>query len=195
MGMTPWVKPGQSGEWQIKEFEITEEKAKHINLRALISGTGRGQIEPGEYLKLINSKQIIMSNSPDEIRDFEQYVWKFYGDVLVSGLGMGLVVQYLLGLKKVNHITVIEQSADVIGLTVPYFEDHIKNNRMKVIHGDVFMCKFPKNKKFDWAWHDIWPIIEYENVKEMGILRRRFMHHMKAPKRQLCWAEDYCRRF
>lgn len=81
----------------------------------------------------------------------ERDVKSFRGDVLVSGLGVGLIATILLRKKLVNSVTVVERSVDVGALVVPYLD-----KRIRVIHADVFDYLAETDEHFDYVFHDIW---------------------------------------
>ncbi len=80
------------------------------------------------------------------------------GEVLVTGLGLGLVIESILGPARstVHRITVIEQSRDVIGLVAPYLHARYPG-RVDVIEADAFAWCPPPGLHFTVGWHDIWP--------------------------------------
>jgi len=80
------------------------------------------------------------------------------GDVLITGLGLGLVVTSILEPPggRVKRVLVIERSADVIGLVAPSLES-CYDGRFEVINADAFEWLPPPGQRFSVAWHDIWP--------------------------------------
>jgi len=108
-----------SGDWSIQSITVKERE-----LSQMISyfKTGRG-VPAGDYKKLVRSGTVVMSNTPDEIRDFLHFTRHAKGKILINGLGLGCVVKVLLDNPEVTNITVIEKSQDVINLVSPYFND------------------------------------------------------------------------
>lgn len=111
------VPNGVSGNWEVEEFEITEEGARLANMRALRSYDKRF-VKPGKYKRLSRSGETIMSNTPAEIRDHQFFIdrAKQGGSILINGLGLGVALTEILTSEKVTSVTVIEQSSDVIAV-------------------------------------------------------------------------------
>ena len=64
------IPEGQSGDWKVEKFTVSEEEAKLNNLRAAFSFSDRGrEIEPGEYTRLRRNGVVVLSDTPAEIRD------------------------------------------------------------------------------------------------------------------------------
>ena len=172
----------QSGDWCIDEFVVDKASAMIFNIREKHSR----YITPGTYKRLTRAGETIMSNTPAELSDSEGFVFAASrGDILISGLGMGLVVWEVLKHKGVRSITVIEKEADVITLVGPDFADEA---RVEIVHCGIFNWK--PVKLYDVAWHDIWDGISAGNLEEMDTLLEKFE---KFVDRQFMWCEDLCR--
>lgn len=173
-----------SGEWEVKTFEITEGEAKFANMRAAFRG--RGYINAGIYKKLLRGGEIIMSNSPDEIADFMSFVYKAKGNILINGLGLGVLLKALLDKEEVENITVIERSIDVIKLVG---KTYLKDKRVNIICADAFKWKPLNGTKYDYVWHDIWDYITSDNLSEMKKLTRKYS---KISGYQESWCRKQC---
>ena len=175
------IPDSKSGEWSVESFSVSKEESKGTALRAMLHG-GRGLVPEGEYKRLKRGGYIVMSNTPDELRDFSYFVHKASGSVLINGLGLGCVVFALLEKENITDITVIEKSKDVINLIAPYIND----NRVKIINDDAFTYKPEKNKRFNAVWHDIWDGICADNLLEMEKLHRKYEHRTD-------WQDSWCK--
>ncbi len=105
-----------------------------------------------EFHKLLQGKSVLTYYAPVEI--FSQYIEfaKAEGNVLVGGLGLGMAPTMMLGMPKVNSITVVEIEKQIIDLVGPQIDD-----RIKIVHEDLFTYLMrPEIKgKYDFAYHDI----------------------------------------
>ena len=171
------IPDSSSGIYKIETFEVTEKEAKFQNMRAAFSFSDRGlYIKPGTYKRLLRNQEVIMSNTPAEIAGCDRFIREACrrgGNILINGLGLGVVLQALLGgptLTVITSITVIEISADVIKLVAPYFTEP----RVKIIQGDAFTYKPPKGKRYSAVWHDIWDNICSDNLSAMARLHRKY---------------------
>ena len=112
------------------------------------------------------------------------------GDVLITGLGLGLVVASMLELPgcRVKQVVIIERSADVIGLVAPALENRY-GEQFEVINADAFEWLPPPGQRFSVAWHDIWP-----NPHEPGVLAEA--ERLESRYQTCCdwqgnWVRDY----
>lgn len=178
------VPDGKSGNWSVESFTVPKE-----DLSQMISfmKSGRG-VPAGDYKRLMRGRTIVMSNTPDEIRDGLQFVYAATGSVLVNGLGLGVILKLLLNKPEITDITVIENSEDVINLVADTYKD---DPRLTIIHGDAFTYVPPKGKRYNAVWHDIWDYITSDNLKEMKQLHRKYG---RISDFQLSWCRSECER-
>lgn len=186
------------GDWSIQRFTISEAEAARENLHYMEAGSMRRMVKPGTYTRLVRytptGDVVVMSDTDAEIRDHQHFVWKAEGNVLVTGLGLGLVVNALLLKPAVEHVTVVEISDDVIYLVAPYLWQAHGHERLYIDQGDAFHWLPPwKNEKFDYAWHDIWTDINPDNLPQIRWLKQHYANRMKEPGRQKAWVEDELR--
>lgn len=161
------VPDGISGNWKVETFEVKEDD---LSQTISMFKTGRG-VPPGTYKRLMRDGTCVMSNTPDEIRDFTRFVWRSKGSILVNGLGIGVFLKALLNKPDVTDVTVIEKSEDVIKLVAPTY---LVDSRVTIINADAFEYKPPKDKRYNAVWHDIWDYICGDNVDEMKKLHRKY---------------------
>lgn len=184
------VPEGQMGDWAVERFEITEAAAKLYNLRATLHGFGYRGVRPGNYTKLTHNAQIIMSDTPAEIRDHLEVIRKAAGNVLLNGLGLGLVLRACLLKPEVDHITVIEIAPEVIALVEPHLRKQF-DDKFTVHEADALFWQAPNNSRWDVVWHDIFDTICADNLPIMTRLKRRYGSRCSW---QGCWAEYEHRR-
>lgn len=108
----------------------------------------------------------IMSDTPSEINEHSEVIEEASGDVLITGLGLGVIVSALLAKPDVRTITVVEIDKDVIALTGPYYADE---PRVTIINADALKAAEmleDEGQHFDYAWHDIWSYISEGNLSD-----------------------------
>ena len=140
---------------------------------------------PGTYTKLTINGRLMMTDTPAEMRDHYGAVRSARGNVLVTGLGLGMVANAIAAKPEVDSITVVELNADVIGLVEPTLHP-----KVSVVHGDAFAFVPPKDVRYGAVWHDIWPDLCTDNLAEMTRLKRRFARRADW---QGCWGEELLR--
>lgn len=185
------VPNGKSGKWEIDTFKITEPEAKRYNIANMWSGSRMGRIQdvyPGTYKRLTSGKLLMMSNTHMERYTNKEVVAKATGRVLINGLGLGMVLTAILKKPSVTYVRVVEIEEDIIKLVAPSFKD---DKRVEIVHADAMQRKFERDEKYDFAWHDIWPIINGdENGKQARTLQARGRGRVAA---QGVWARQYWR--
>jgi len=105
-----------------------------------------------------------MVDSPTDYRAMCKYAEKSYGNVLTSGLGLGLITHELCKNRKVESITVVEISPEVIELVKGYLPD---DQRVHIIEGDFWKFIDKDNSTWDCIIVDIWVYYGLEQQLEM----------------------------
>ncbi len=176
---------GVSGKWAIETFEITKREADFARIRSIFRPLEA--VEAGHYKRLVRNGDVIMSNTQMELRTNSAIMHRAKGHVLINGLGLGVVLAYILNKPEVVSVTVVEQSEDVIKLTAPHFTD----KRLTIVHADAFTYAPEKGKRFMAVWHDIWDDICSDNLAAMTKLKRKYGRRTDW---QGCWSEYECQR-
>lgn len=179
------VPDGVSGNWSVETFTVQEKELSQV---ISMFKTGRG-VPAGTYKRLMRNGTCIMSNTPDEIRDFMSFVYRSKGSVLINGLGLGVLLKALLNKPEITDVTVIEKSEDVINLVAPTY---LTDKRIIVINADAFTYKPPKGKRYNAVWHDIWDYISGDNLPEMAKLHRKYGSKTDY---QDSWCREICKRY
>jgi len=173
----PTVLPeGQLGLAKVTHFEITPEESRFTALRGM-AGRRDEYVPPGKYARLVVGRTLMMTDTQMERRSNYEVVQQSRGHVFISGLGLGMILHPILAKENVTQVTVCEKYGDVIrlvGPTLPHQE------KLTFVEADVLTWKPAKGTKYDVIYHDIWPEITVDNLKDMGILHKRFAH-WKAP--------------
>jgi hypothetical protein len=175
------IPEGESGDWKVTRFE-----AKPDSIAAMREAMHGRNYVPGSYTRLSRAGVVVMTDTPDEIRDHFVPIQMAKGRVLINGLGLGMVLQGILSSPEVTHIDVVEQSEDVLKLVAPSYTDP----RIAYHHADALDIQWPKRTKWDVVWHDIWDNLCSDNLQEMTRLKRKYGRRCSW---QGCWGESYCR--
>ena len=173
------------GDFSIDVFEICDG-----DVMAMVEG-----IPKGRYVRLLDKRGCVMSTTPMEMRTNMGFLWNAHGDVLIGGLGIGMIILAAQERQDVKSITVIEKFQDCIDLVtsqVPF------NEKVKIICADVFDWKPDGGQKFDCIYMDVWSYVNSDVYKEMCHLTRRYGKFLKpkeeSPNRYNdCWAKWYAK--
>lgn len=178
------VPEGNSGDWEVRKIIVTEEQSKLDMLRGLFNYHGR-YTPAGAYTQLLRGKTIVMSDTPNEIDDHWGIIHHAKGEVLINGLGLGVVLKGILSKPEVTKVTVIELSEDVIKLVGAYYKSQY-GEKLEIINANALTWKPPKGKRYGAVWHDIWDTICSDNLPDMHKLHRKYA-------RIAGWQGSWCR--
>lgn len=184
----------EQGQAKLKKYTISPEEASWANLRLVRDGGWLYAVGPGEYIKLIINGQLYMSDTQMERRTNYEFMQEARGDVMIAGLGIGLIIYNLIPKIKdgtVKSITVYEKFQDVIDLVEPTIRQQLPDGfDFKVILGDILTYEPPKTEKYDTIYFDIWPEISSDNHKDMVLLHNRW----KSRKRKGGWMDSWMKK-
>jgi spermidine synthase len=130
----------------------------------------------------------MMSDTPAELLAHLDFIYRADGRVLVNGLGLGLVLKGLLLKPAVRHVDVVEIDQDIIKLVWPTY---CTDPRAQLHHADAFIIQWPKESRWDFAWHDIWPALCTDNLPEITRLKRKYARKVGW---QAAWGQAYIQR-
>lgn len=128
-----------------------------------------------------------MSNDLFEVEEAAEFASKCSGQVLVLGLGLGMIVRMLLARPEVDQIHVIESEREVIELVGPSVQD----DRVKLYNANAYDGDAPEHlfgdRKFDAVWMDVW-----DNAESSTYMLRRFANKIWGDRSDLVgiWAYD-----
>lgn len=174
--------PGCKGDHKLDNFHVDGN-----TFYAILQG-----IDDGDYTRLSYRGEVVMSDTPMEKRTNQFVIQHAHGDVLIGGLGIGMILLEMDKNPQVRSITVIEKYQDVIDLVGSQLP---LSDKVTIIHADVFEWKPVKGTRYDCIYMDIWSYINSDVYKEeMVPLKRKWSRYLKAkdvsPNRfNKCWAE------
>lgn len=180
---------------RIKRFHISKEEARAFNLRKLMSyGSGIEMVEEGDYVKLYVDNELMMSDTRMECVTNTEFIRNAHGEVMIAGLGIGLILENLIPLcesGKVTKIVVYEKYQDVIDLVAHRYIDRLP---LEVRCEDIMTYKPTREEKYDTLYFDIWPDIDDKNLDDVRVLHNRWKTHKKDGAWMSSWMADYLRK-
>lgn len=149
---------------------------------------------PGRYTELRRAGITYMTDLYDEWWTQRVAIMRARavgGDVLITGLGLGMVAEAILAPgapAAVGTVTVLEQAQDVIDLVRPHLQPRW-GERLQIVHADAFEWRAASGQRFATVWHDIWPDPDAPQVDaEVASL---LQHHQPWSDWQGFWPIDY----
>lgn len=179
---------------EIKHFQMS----KFEVIRACMQGgwMNSGLRENHTYTKLYLNGNLWMSDTPMEKRSNNEFIRHANGNVLIFGLGIGLIIYPLLNDENIKSITVIEKNKELIDLLLPILKSYDTNNVLQIIEGDAFEyhSQIAKETKFDTIYFDIWVDIctdNYESIKKVEKPYRKFLNRENPNCFFNSWLKEY----
>jgi len=154
-----------------------------------------GKIFLGKYgfdyplMRLREGDGLWMSDSQLEVESLLTPIAMARGDVLVGGLGIGLLPVFIRNKRSVSKIDIVEINQDIIDTVF----DQIFNRKMRVIHDDIFHYLETTSERYDFIHIDIWPDI-LAPIRETERVRRAASRCLKPRGRTWVWLEELCER-
>jgi len=139
---------------------------------------------------LEEGRKVWMSDSPFELEAVKEAVEEAHGEVLTSGLGLG-VFTCLAGAKpKVDSIDVVEKEEKVINLVGPALKElPILGKKIRIINEDLYHFLRTVSKAYDFIFLDIWGDI-LGPVKEVDQAVEAAQRCLKPGGRVMVWLQE-----
>lgn len=132
-------------------------------------------ITRNDYRVLIKDGKMITDDSPERYAENKLLKQEMSGEVLLCGLGLGILPLTLQDKKEITKIDVVEIEKEFIEAS-PKFSD-----KVSVIHSDIFDFK----GEYDYIYIDIWLSTEGKE-KEIKLLKA----NLTARKEMIFYGEE-----
>jgi hypothetical protein len=172
--MVQYLPEQETQNFKFEHFEVTEEEVRHCQLLDAIHGRSEYRaFKPGTYVRLIRKNvsfnNIIMSDTwMEKSTNYDVYL-NATGDVLIAGLGIGMVLLGIQNKKEVKSIIVVEKEQEIMDIV----KDNLPlNGKVTIVCADIF--DYQSTQKFDTIYFDIWDYICGDNWKDIVKLQRKF---------------------
>lgn len=165
------IPEGKHGTAEIRHVEVSKEASQFTMLRAM-QHPGE-YVPPGIYVHLLINGQLYMSDTRMERQTNAPFIHEARGDVLIAGLGIGMVLAEILEKPEVETVSVVEINPDVVALLEPVIKGWPGGEKVTIVCKDIFKFKPPKDMKYDVIYFDIWANQSGEERKEITRLHRR----------------------
>lgn len=140
-------------------------------------------VQEQDYLVLKEGRHRWMCTQPTEVDTHREAARQCFGNVLIGGLGLGIIVKLLQENPKVTNIDVVEISQEVIELVWPYLD-----TPNDCINDEIRNYMRTTKVKYDCIYLDTW---RDEHVQyELSVLPLRILAE-KITLNVFCWKEDF----
>jgi len=109
-------------------------------------------VHDDEETLLKHNNQYIMSDRESETHEHIPFFNQpLRGKILVTGLGVGLINEYLITIPEIERVVIVEKYKEVIEMVWPHCK---RDERFEVVHADAETWE--PTMHFDYAWLDHW---------------------------------------
>lgn len=183
--MTEILKPGRVGSFAIEN--------KIIRKGAVLNGYDRhgGRIKKIKYdfdyptVRLSEGGNVWMSDSQLEVEAAAGAVEVARGDVLIGGLGIGLLPTLIKMRASIKSVDIVELHQEVIDLVF----HQIASTKMRAVCDDVLHYLSTTDKRYDFIHIDIWGSITAP-IREIDGVRQRAQRCLKPDGIVWCWLQE-----
>lgn len=197
--MVDILPPGRVGNARITHFKWGRRKATDEMWRRL------QPVDPGTFAQLSILERIggmksarwigYMNDTLPERFSSVEFVEHAHGDVLIAGLGLGMVLFPVCAKPEVRRVLVVEKHPDVIALVGPHVA-HLP--RLEIVQGDIHQWEPAPGMTFDTIFWDILPayIASSEFLAMCADIRtlwERYLNPRNPAARLFVWAEAEAR--
>jgi len=184
---------------RIKMVEVVPEGQRgcarivHVKVDKLsaIMSTMRGSpLSPGRICQLLVRNQLAMSDGENEFRTNQLVGWKARGDVLIAGLGIGMIVLPIMAKPEVRTITIVEKEPDVRALVEGPIRRALGDRAaaLRVETADIFDWK--PTGQFDTIYFDIWNEMSTDDLPTITKLKRQYRKALRPGGWMGAWNEN-----
>jgi hypothetical protein len=180
----------------ITEQQVEEMKQKNFSKPWYYEGIQANYPYVTLYKK---GEKVMMSDVPMEQSTNQNFINRANGDVLIFGLGLGLIVLPLLKDKDIKSITVVEIDEGLIKIVKPILEKYDSENKLKIVQDNAFGFHYnlKSEEKYDSIYFDIWISITADNFNEMLHFNSVYENFLNKKNKESFidhWCYDYCRK-
>lgn len=134
------------------------------------------------YTRLVQDNVVVMLDEPYEVPSNLMFLKEARGSILVTGLGLGVVVNMLCQKSSVTSVDVIEINEDIIQSVGNHYIQKY-SVKVSILKGDAWT--FVPSRSYDYAWHDFWT--DQFPVQDISAIKDRYAPYIKY--KQMTWLE------
>lgn len=143
------IPDGESGNYKVERCTTTTGESSWLNY------VNYRNIAEGEYTVLYRKfGESWLNIMQDTEQEYDEHQWlmpRMSGDILIAGLGLGVIHIPLLESDDVTSVTIVESEQDVIDLV---WDNCAKDDRFTIIHADIHTWN--PDRTWDVGWFDTW---------------------------------------
>lgn len=173
------IPEGKSGDYAVEHFTVSEQEADLYLLRATYNFDYLGRhFEKGDFCRLKMKDSLITSDGGGERWSTVEVCNRAMGNILIAGLGIGMMLCRIVPKPEVESVTVVEISPDVINLVEEHIREYLgeASQKLEIVLGDIW--EFVPAHKYNTMWFDIWGDYSGNTYEETKRLHKRFQKYV-----------------
>ena len=142
---------------------------------------------------LFENGKLVMTSTEFELLTNKPFLNNAFGDVLIFGLGLGLIVYPLLNDNIINSIKIVELSPNIISYIGNKIKENDINNKVTIFSGDAYnyFNYMNENEKYDTIYFDFWLELNENNINEITTIKDLYSPFLKNEKSFIMsWCDD-----
>lgn len=173
------IPEGKSGNCAIEYFSISESEARLEAIRGTYNRDCLGRdVYAGDFVRLKVDGSLVMSDSDGERASNRMLVWESHGNVLIAGLGIGMILTKIVPKPEVSKVVVVELEQDVINLVEPHIRNYLgyDSAKLEIVKGDIY--SYIATMKFNTIYFDIWGNYSGDDYEKTKVLHRKYSRYL-----------------
>lgn len=142
---------------------------------------------------LFKNNKVVMCSIEFELLTNKPFIDNAKGDILILGLGLGMIVFPLLNDPLVTSIKIIENDDLLIQYIGGKISEYDTDNKVSIVSGDAYeyFTNMNQNEKYDTIYLDFWIELNNENIEEVTSVKENYRNFLKDENSIiLSWCED-----
>jgi spermidine synthase len=153
-----------------------------------------GSFAKNEQMALIrmSTNEALMTDNEFELLTNKEFLDNANGDILIIGLGFGLIVFPLLNDENITSITIVEKEQDIIEFVGNKIKETDFNNKVTIINDNANSFYNSTNiQTYDYIYIDYWTELQIEQFNEMELMNILYSPFLKNSSSKIkCWCDD-----
>lgn len=164
------------GNWVIIKSKLTQDFIDDISESSNVYPYKNFLQSDTDYVSLMQKdcERPMMSNHETETITNQKFLDNAKGDVLVFGLGLGVIIFPLLLDESITSIDIVEIDLSLIEYVGNIVSKQDINQKVKIINGDVFKYHESLKKSYDTIYLDIWEFVGEKELLEIEDLHKTY---------------------
>lgn len=169
------------GNWVIMKSKLTQDFIDDISEDSNVYPYKDFLNSNTDYVSLMQKdcERPMMSNHETETITNQKFLDRAKGDVLIFGLGLGVIIFPLLSDDSITSIDVVEIDLSLIEYVGNVISKQDFNRKVNIVNGDVFSYHESLKKSYDTIYLDIWEFVgekELFEIKELHKTYHKFLN-------------------